>query len=615
MAEAKRTTIYNVLDSPEDRSVRRLPVLLASAFHLLWASGRREFLIIAALQVLAGAGAGLLLVVVNHFVQTIQVGGADFLALLGSLLALGGVTLFTAFAASVQFELNRLLSDLVTRTVSTRLFSVAAAADLEAFEQPEFHNRLERAWASGAMRSIQVSQSLVGLIGAAAGTLAVLAALLAIVPVIIPLMLIGVLPILLITSRSSRLFHDFHVLHTPNERQRTYLTRVLTHREHAHEVIAFGVSPFLTGRWQALFDLRLADLRRLIRKRLLLGLLSSAGLAILLMVPVAAVAWLLMLGQMQVAQAVTAATGIFVLGPSLQRLIGSATELYETSLYLEDYEAFVGMREALAGKQTGLPAPGGFQCLRVEGASFRYPESERLALEDVSLEIRRGEIIALVGENGSGKTTLAKLLCGLYRPAAGRVLWDGQDVAAFDVASLRRSIAVLFQDFCQYFLTLRENIGVGRHELAEDLLAVRSAAQQAGADSFVAGMPDGYETLLGEEFEGGHNLSIGQWQRVALARAFIRDASFVILDEPTASLDARAEHDLFESIRELFRDRTVLLISHRFSSVRCADRIYVLRQGHLEDSGTHAELMRRQGLYAELFNLQAEAYTSATLSA
>jgi ATP-binding cassette subfamily B protein len=405
------------------------------------------------------------------------------------------------------------------------------------------------------------------------------------------------------------------VLHTPNERQRTNQTRVLTHREHAHELIAFGVSPFLTRRWDALFDVRLADLRRLIRKRLLLGLLSSAGMAILLMVPVAVVAWLLMGGQMQVAQAITAATGIFVLGPSLQRLIGSATELYETSLYLEDYEAFVGMRETLASRQSGLPAPAGFECLRVEHVTFRYPESERLALEDVSLEIRRGEIIALVGENGSGKTTLAKLLCGLYRPASGRVLWDGQDVAGFEAASLRRSIAVLFQDFCQYFLTLRENIGVGRHELATDVLAVRGAAQQAGADSFVAGLRDGYETLLGEEFEGGHNLSIGQWQRVALARAFIRDASFVILDEPTASLDARAEHDLFESIRELFRGRTVLLISHRFSSVRSADRIYVLRQGRLEESGTHAELIRANGLYAELFNLQAEAYTSATLSA
>jgi ATP-binding cassette subfamily B protein len=296
-------------------------------------------------------------------------------------------------------------------------------------------------------------------------------------------------------------------------------------------------------------------------------------------------------------------------------LIGSATELYETSLYLEDYEAFVGMREALASKQSGLPAPVGFECLRVEHVSFSYPESERLALDDVSLEMHRGEIIALVGENGSGKTTLAKLLCGLYRPVSGRVLWDGEDVAAFDAASLRRSIAVLFQDFCHYFLTLRENIGVGRHELAADLLAVRGAAQQAGADSFVAGMRDGYETLLGEEFEGGHNLSIGQWQRVALARAFLRDASFVILDEPTASLDARAEHDLFESIRELFRGRTVLLISHRFSSVRSADRIYVLRQGRLEESGTHAELMRANGVYAELFNLQAQAYTSVTLQA
>jgi ATP-binding cassette subfamily B protein len=272
------------------------------------------------------------------------------------------------------------------------------------------------------------------------------------------------------------------------------------------------------------------------------------------------------------------------------------------------------MRAGLLRKQAGEPAPAGFQRLRVEHVGFAYPESERPALEDVSLELRRGEIIALVGENGSGKTTLAKLLCGLYRPTSGRVTWDDRDVTAFDPTSLRRGIAVLFQDFCHYFLSLRENIGVGRHELAEDVAAIATAARQAGADRFVERMPQGYETLLGQEFEGGHDLSIGQWQRVALARAFMRDASFVILDEPTASLDARAEHDLFESIRELFRGRTVLLISHRFSSVRSADRIYVLRQGRLEESGSHDELMRRRGVYAELFNLQAEAYTSATLS-
>jgi ATP-binding cassette subfamily B protein len=600
------TTIYDTFRPAEDRRARRLPGLLASAFRLLWTSAPTEFLVVGALQLLTGAAAAVLLLLVNQLVATIQISGSDFVPVLGWLVGLGVITLVTTYAASVQFEFNRLMSELVGRSVAIRVFAVAAAADLASFERPDFHDRLERAWTSGSMRSIQVSQAVVGLLGSGAGSLGILAVLLAIVPVMIPIFLIGAVPILLITSRSSRLFYDFAFGMTPLERQRMYLTRVLTHRQHAHEIIAFAV---------ALFDRRMSDLRKLVRRRLLLALLASAGTATLLILPVGVVAWLLVIGQMQVAQAVTAATGLIFLGPSLRQLITSATELYEVSLYLEDYEAFLKMREMLAGRDAGAPAPSNFERLRVEHVGFDYPESARPALEDVSLDIGRGEVIALVGENGSGKTTLAKVLCGLYRPSNGRVLWDGQDVTGFDAASMRQSVAVLFQDFCQYFLSLRENIAVGRHELAEDEGSILAAAQRAGAAGFVADLPAGYETLLGPEFEGGHNLSIGQWQRVALARAFIRDAGFVILDEPTASLDARAEHDLFESIRDLFKGRTVLLISHRFSTVRSADRIYVLRKGHVEESGTHAELMRNQGLYAELFAMQAAAYSeSATHS-
>jgi ATP-binding cassette subfamily B protein len=226
------------------------------------------------------------------------------------------------------------------------------------------------------------------------------------------------------------------------------------------------------------------------------------------------------------------------------------------------------------------------------------------------MEIGAGEIVALVGENGSGKTTLAKLLCRLYLPHGGRVLWDGADTAIVDPDELRRSVAVIFQDFLHYSLPASENIGMGRHQRLGDPEAIRGAAVHAGADEFLARLPAGYETVLGPEFEGGHELSVGQWQRVALARAFFRDAPFIILDEPTAALDARAEHELFESIRTLCRGRSVLLISHRFSSVRSADRIYVLDRGRVAESGSHGELMALGGRYAGLFTLQASAYLS-----
>ncbi|HEX5671675.1 MAG TPA: ABC transporter ATP-binding protein, partial [Acidimicrobiia bacterium] len=230
------------------------------------------------------------------------------------------------------------------------------------------------------------------------------------------------------------------------------------------------------------------------------------------------------------------------------------------------------------------------------------------ALTNVSLHVEAGEVVALVGENGSGKSTLAKLLAGLYRPSHGRITWDGVDIGDVDQVEFSHQVAVIFQDFLRYHLSASDNIGLGRFEAAGDRDQIVEAADQAGAHEMVNKLPAGYETLLGPEFLGGVDLSTGQWQRMALARAFFRNAPFVILDEPTSSLDAKAEHELFERIRSLLKGRTVLLISHRFSSVRTADRIYVLHEGEVVEDGTHHELMAAGGRYSEMFSLQAEAY-------
>jgi ATP-binding cassette subfamily B protein len=286
----------------------------------------------------------------------------------------------------------------------------------------------------------------------------------------------------------------------------------------------------------------------------------------------------------------------------------SATSLYEATLFIRDYSSFLTLEPAVEADEGTRPAPHGFERLTVENVAFTYPESDRPAVDGVSMEIGKGEVVALVGENGSGKTTLAKMLAGLYRPESGRILWDDVDLDEVDADELRQSVAVIFQDFERYLLPARENVGLGRKERIEDFEAIIEAAARADADEFISGLPEGYETMLGREFAGGFDLSIGQWQRVALARAFFRDAPFVILDEPTASLDARAESRLFERMRELLDGRSVVLISHRFSSVRSADRIYVLHDGRVVEHGSHDQLMAEDGLYAELFTLQARAY-------
>jgi ATP-binding cassette subfamily B protein len=611
-AQLKRAMVYDVFGpARQKRSFRRLPRLVLESLKLVWSAGPREFLATAGLQVLNGLALVIQLLLVRALLVDILAGqrsSAGFRPVIIDLAILGGVFLVTNFSSTIQNELQRILSELVNRQTAARVLDVAITAPLEAFETPEFHDRLQRADMGAGMRPFQITQSLLGMVGAAAGVLGILVALFLLQPLLIILLLLAIVPTWVIAAVGSRAFYEFSWGMTPNDRRRAYVRWTMTRRDSAKEVIAFGLGPFLRGMWERLYAERIAELRKLVRRRIRMALLGSLATALLTVGPVALLAYLVVSGRMSLPQALAGATAMILLRPSLSGLVFSAAQLYESSLFLEDYAAFLRLKPALEASRQVTPAPAGFHKLAVEAVTFTYPTSSRPAVRAVSIEIERGEVVALVGENGSGKTTMAKLLCGLYTPQSGRILWDGQDIARMDRAELRRSIAIIFQDFVQYMLLAGQNIGVGRHERFEDGDGIRQAAIQSGADPFLSALPNGYDTLLGPEWEGGKELSTGQWQRVALARAFFRDAPFIILDEPTAALDARSEHELFESIRALTQGRSVLLISHRFSTVRSADRIYVLKEGEIVEQGTHGVLMAAHGLYADLFTLQASPY-------
>ncbi len=333
--------------------------------------------------------------------------------------------------------------------------------------------------------------------------------------------------------------------------------------------------------------------------------------ALALILALGLLVWFLALGRITLADAGAAVLAIRLLSTSLDQVFQSVGGLFEAGVFLDDLESFL----TLAGSTVTTRGDGGAarplrRDVEVDGVSYRYPGSPEPVLHDVSVRVGRGEVIAIVGENGSGKTTLAKLMAGLYPPSAGTIRWDGVDTADVEPAELRRGVAVIFQDFVRYQLTALENIGLGDPDHVDDEDAARAAAEQARAAEFLDGLPHGYATVLSKEYEEGTDLSLGQWQRVALARALRRDAPLVILDEPSAALDPRAEQALFSDIRSTLHGRSAVLISHRFSTVRSADRIYVMREGSVAEAGSHDELMERDGLYAELFSLQAAGYVS-----
>jgi ATP-binding cassette subfamily B protein len=535
-------------------------------------------------------------------------GGVSW-SLMQPVLLLAGVTALTAVIASIQIGIGRYAGELVAAAMWQRVLHVATRVDLRKFESARFYDRLQRVQASALTRPYQITSGLVATIGAAIATIGLVVAIALIHPALLPLLLIGGVPVLITSRRQSELEFDFLAQQTQSMRLRTYLTWVQTGRDEAKEVRAFGLARNFGKRLETLYADYLRDLAQHLLRRSRLGALGSLGSAVLLALTLLLLVWLISTGRLGIAEAAAALVAIRLLAGQVQHGLSGVQAIFESGLFIDDLDGFLTLAPAAeGGTRQGAP-PAEFHRIRTDAVSFSYPGRSQFALQAANIEINRGEVVALVGKNGSGKTTLAKVIAGLYEPGSGAVRWDGMDVRSFRPELFRQRVAIIFQDFVRYALSAEENIALARPNDEIDHAAIREAAKIADADSFLSVLPAGYQTPLSRRFAGGHELSGGQWQKVAIARAFYRRAPLVIIDEPTASLDARAEYELFSSLREVLRGRTALIISHRFSTVRTADRIYVLDHGRVAEHGSHDELMALGGQYAELFNLQASAYS------
>jgi ATP-binding cassette subfamily B protein len=527
-----------------------------------------------------------------------------------------GALLLAEFALAILSDvlgrivslLDGLLSERVTNASSVSLMEHAATLDLEDFEDAEFQDQLERARRQTSGRLTLMTQ----LFGQAQDIVTVASfagGLLAYAPWLIALLVVALLPVFLGEAHFNAQTYTLDFGRTPERRELDYVRQTAASVETAKEVKIFGLSRFLIERYRSLADAFYAANRRLAMRRAGWGgVLTGIG-TMGYYFAYAYIAWRTLEGEFSIGDLTFLAGSFLRLRSLLEGLLVSFSSTAGQALYLNDLFSFFEMRPKILSAENPRPFPHPIrEGFVFEDVGFIYPGAERWAVRHLSFILEAGEVVALVGENGAGKTTLVKLLTRLYDPDEGRILLDGYDLRDYTLDDLRGSMGVIFQDFVRYNFTAGDNIAVGRISARDDQPRIERAARSSQADEVIANLPAGYRQRIGKRFKNGVELSGGEWQKVAIARAYMREAEVLILDEPTAALDARAEFEVFQRFKELSRGKTAVLISHRFSSVRMADRIFVLVDGKVDAAGTHEELVRRPGLYAELFELQAAGY-------
>jgi ATP-binding cassette subfamily B protein len=519
-----------------------------------------------------------------------------------------GLAVLTDFSGRLGSLVDSLLAETYSNFASIRLMEKAASLDLEQFESSDQQDRLDR-----ARRQVTGRTALLGLVFGQIQDVLTAASfvvgLAAYWPWLIGLMAIALIPSLLAEIKFNAQGHRLDYFRTPERRQLDYVRYLGSSIETAKEVKLFGLNQFLIDRFRRFAETMFVDNRRLAVRRAVWGGLFSVLGTVAYYVAYGAIIWRTMAGAFSLGD-MTFLVGSFLrLKSLLDGLLLGFSQVAGQALYLDDLFSFFEIRPRVVSPDDPLPAPTPIRSGFVfEDVGFRYEGAERWAVRHLDLEIGAGEVLALVGENGAGKTTIVKLLSRLYDPTEGRILLDGHDLRDYDLDELRSRVGVVFQDFVRFHFTAAENIAMGRVEAAGDRDRIAEAADRSLADAVIARLPLGMEQPLGRRFSGGVDLSGGEWQKIAIARAYMRDADALVLDEPTSALDARSEFEVFQRFRDLSAGKTTLLISHRFSTVRMADRIVVLDAGRIIEEGAHQALLNRGGRYAEMFELQAAGY-------